>query len=90
VSIGSMTEDIDEQAEALGGQSDSMLAMIVHLIGESNATYAQTLLASASQASDEAWSSFNAGVELDADINKLTMFHLMSRLGSDLRHKITQ
>ncbi|MBX3062467.1 MAG: hypothetical protein U0528_10225 [Anaerolineae bacterium] len=71
-------------------RDDSLLDLISDLIGQSNTNYAKTLLASAQQKSDQAWTHFNEGFDLDDDIQKLTIFHLMSGMAGQHRHKTAQ
>jgi hypothetical protein len=90
VTIFTELEYVEERGENVATRADGVLDMISDLIGQSNATYLHTLLASARQDSDQAWDSFNKGFELDDDISKLTVFHVMSRISGSSRHKNTQ
>jgi hypothetical protein len=71
-------------------RDDSLLDLISDLIGQSNANYVKTLLASAQQDGEQAWERFNEGFNIDDDIQKLTIFHLMSGMAGQHRHKKAQ
>lgn len=83
-------EYVEERGENAAAYADGVLDMISDLIGQSNTTYLHTLLASARQDNDQAWDSFNKGFELDDDISKLTVFHVMSKISGSPRYKTQQ
>jgi hypothetical protein len=90
VTIFTELDYVEERGESTAIRADGVLDMISDLIGQSNATYLHTLLASARQDSEQAWDSFNKGFELDDDISKLTVFHVMSKVGGSSRYKTAQ